>query len=70
MVTSYALCGFAHFASMAIFVGGISALAPKRTSDIAKLGIKALIAATFACLITACIAGIFYTSTFTLFSGG
>jgi len=70
VVTSYALCGFAHFASMAIFVGGISALAPKRTSDIAKLGIKALIAATIACLLTACIAGIFYTPDFALFSGG
>ena len=70
VVTSYALCGFAHFASMAIFVGGISALAPKRTSDIARLGITALIAATIACLITACVAGIFYTSSFTLFSGG
>jgi len=70
VVTSYALSGFAHFASMAIFVGGISALAPKRTSDIAKLGIKALIAATIACLITACIAGIFYTPDFALFSGG
>ena len=61
VITSYALCGFAHFASMAIFVGGISALAPKRTSDLAKLGIRALIAATFACFITACIAGIFYS---------
>ena len=70
VVTSYALCGFAHFASMAIFVGGISALAPKRTSDIAKLGIKALIAATIACMITACIAGMFYTPDFSLFSGG
>ena len=70
VVTSYALCGFAHFASMAIFVGGISALAPKRTSDIAKLGIKALIAATMACMITACIAGMFYTPDFSLFSGG
>ena len=70
VVTSYALCGFAHFASMAIFVGGISALAPKRTADIAKLGIKALIAATIACLITACIAGMFYTPEFALFSGG
>ena len=70
VVTSYALCGFAHFASMAIFVGGISALAPQRTSDIAKLGIKALIAATIACMVTACIAGIFYTPEFSLFSGG
>ncbi|MGI9534312.1 MAG: NupC/NupG family nucleoside CNT transporter [Thermodesulfobacteriota bacterium] len=61
VVTSYALCGFAHFASMAIFVGGISALAPKRTSDLAKLGFRALIAATLACFLTACIAGIFYT---------
>lgn len=62
VITSYALCGFAHFASMAIFVGGISALAPERTSEIAKLGIRALIAATLACFLTACMAGIFFQS--------
>ena len=62
VITSYALSGFAHFASMAIFVGGIAALAPERTSEIAKLGIRALIAATLACFLTACVAGIFFQS--------
>jgi len=56
----YALCGFAHIASLAIFVGGTSALAPERAKDIARLGPRALLAATLACLMTACIAGLFY----------
>ncbi len=60
VITAYALCGFAHVASMAIFVGGVTALAPARTADISKVAFKALIAATFACLLTACIAGTFY----------
>jgi len=60
VITAYALCGFAHVASMAIFVGGITALAPERTAHISKVAVKALIAATFACLLTACIAGTFY----------
>lgn len=63
VVTAYALCGFAHVASMAIFVGGVSALAPKRTTDISAMAFKALIAATFACLFTACVAGAFYNET-------
>ncbi|MBT7259816.1 MAG: nucleoside transporter [Desulfobacula sp.] len=67
VVTSYALCGFAHVASMAIFVGGITALAPKRTTAISKVAFKALIAATLACLLTACIAGTFFTNTSILF---
>ena len=61
VITAYALCGFAHFASMAIFVGGISALAPDRTRDIAGVAVRALLAATLACLVTACVAGTFYT---------
>jgi CNT family concentrative nucleoside transporter len=60
VITTYALCGFAHVASMAIFVGGVSALAPDRTKDIAQVGFRALIAATLACLLTACIAGAFF----------
>jgi concentrative nucleoside transporter, CNT family len=67
VVTSYALCGFAHVASMAIFVGGITALAPKRTAAISKVAFKALIAATLACLLTACIAGTFFTKKSILF---
>jgi CNT family concentrative nucleoside transporter len=61
ILASYALCGFAHVASMAIFVGGLAALAPGRKRDIAVVGLRALVAATLACLMTACIAGIFYT---------
>ena len=63
VITAYALCGFAHVASMAIFVGGVTALAPSRTADISKVAFKALIAATLACLLTACIAGTFYNNT-------
>jgi len=61
VITTYALCGFAHVASMAIFVGGVSALAPGKAKVIAQVGFRALIAATLACLMTACIAGTFFT---------
>jgi len=61
IVATYALCGFAHVASMAIFVGGIAALAPSRTRELAQVGIRALIAATLACLLTASVAGTFLT---------
>ena len=58
-IASYALCGFAHIASLAIFVGGFSALAPTRAKDLARLGFRALYAATLACLMTGCVAGLF-----------
>lgn len=61
VVTTYALCGFAHVASMAIFVGGISAIVPERRTDIAGVGFRALAAATLTCLMTACVAGVFFT---------
>jgi CNT family concentrative nucleoside transporter len=61
VITTYALCGFAHLASMAIFVGGVSALAPDRTRNIAAVALRALAAATLACLMTACVAGTFFT---------
>ena len=60
VIATYALCGFTHFASLAIFAGGISAIVPERTKDIASVSLKALVAATFATLMTACIAGGFY----------
>jgi CNT family concentrative nucleoside transporter len=69
VIATYALCGFAHLASMAIFVGGISALARERTGDIAKVAIRALIAATLACLMTACVAGAFVTKGSILLGG-
>lgn len=59
VILSYALCGFAHVASVAIFVGGTAALAPSRRDDLAGLGFRALLAATLATLMTGCIAGIF-----------
>jgi CNT family concentrative nucleoside transporter len=61
LLAVYALCGFAHVASMAIFVGGTVALAPERTRDITALAFRSLIAATLACLMTACVAGTFYS---------
>jgi len=61
VITTYALCGFAHVASMAIFVGGICALAPDRTRNIGRVALRALLAATLACLLTACVAGTFFT---------
>jgi len=59
VILSYALCGFAHVAAMAIFVGGTAALAPSRRDDLASLGLRALLAATLATLMTGCIAGMF-----------
>lgn len=59
VVLSYALCGFAHVAAMAIFVGGTAALAPTRRDDLASLGLRALLAATLATLMTGCVAGMF-----------
>lgn len=58
MITTFALCGFANFSSIAIQVGGIGELAPERRSDLAKLGIKALICGTLASYMSATIAGI------------
>lgn len=57
LILSYALCGFAHVAAMAIFVGGTAALAPSRRDDLATLGLRALLAATLATLMTGCVAG-------------
>jgi CNT family concentrative nucleoside transporter len=61
VIITYALCGFAHVASMAIFVGGICALAPEKARNIGGPAFRALIAATLACLLTACVAGTFFT---------
>ncbi|OGS20229.1 MAG: nucleoside transporter [Elusimicrobia bacterium RIFOXYA2_FULL_39_19] len=62
VIASYILCGFAHIASMAIFVGGFAAIAPSRSGDLAKIGFRALAAAILACLMTGAVAGVFYTS--------
>ena len=57
IMATYFLCGFANFLSIGIQVGGISVLAPNKRKDLAKLGIKALIAGTVASLMTAVMAG-------------
>ena len=61
VIATYALCGFTHIASMAIFVGGISTLAPEKTKEISQVAFRALLAATLACLMTGSVAGIFYS---------
>jgi CNT family concentrative nucleoside transporter len=57
-LATYALCGFANFASIAIQIGGIGALAPERRNDLAKLGLRAMIGGLLSCYLTATIAGI------------
>ena len=56
-IATYALCGFANFSSIAIQIGGIGALAPNRKSDLARLGLRAVVAGTMANFMSACIAG-------------
>ncbi len=58
LILSYALCGFANFSSIGIQIGGIGALAPNRSEELAKLGLKAVLAGTFAAYITACIVSV------------
>lgn len=60
VIISYALSGFAHLASVGIFVGGTIALIPSRRKDISELGWKALLIGTLATLMIACVAGVFY----------
>jgi len=58
-IATYALCGFANFASIGIQIGGISAIAEGRRSDLARVGVKAMFAGAFASWLTACVAGMF-----------
>jgi CNT family concentrative nucleoside transporter len=57
IIATYALCGFANFASIGIQIGGIGALAPERRTLLSQLGVKALIGGTVACLLNGAIAG-------------
>lgn len=61
LIVSYALSGFAHLASVGIFVGGTSALIPSRRREISELGWKALFVGTLATYMIACVAGVFDT---------
>jgi concentrative nucleoside transporter, CNT family len=58
VIASYALCGFANFGSIGIQIGGLAALAPSRRSDIASLGLRAMIAGSLASFQTAAVAAI------------
>jgi len=57
VIATYALCGFANFSSIGIQLGGISALAPERRTDLSKVALKAMFGGAFASWITACVAG-------------
>ncbi len=57
VIATYALCGFSNFLSIGIQIGGIGGLAPSRKSDLARLGVRALIGGSLACFMTAAIAG-------------
>ena len=58
LISTFALCGFANFSSIAIQVGGIGALVPERRGDLARLGVRAMLAGTLANFLSACIAGV------------
>ncbi len=57
-IATYALCGFANFSSIAIQVGGIGTLAPERRTDMARLGVRAMIGGILATYTSACVAGV------------
>jgi CNT family concentrative nucleoside transporter len=59
-IATFALCGFANLSSIGIQIGGIGALAPNRTGDLARLGVRAMLAGTMANLMSASIAGMLY----------
>jgi len=58
IILTYALCGFANFASIAIQIGGIGSLAPERRADLARFGLRAVLGGSIATLMTATIAGV------------
>lgn len=57
-IMTYALCGFANFASIGIQLGGIGGIAPERRGDLAKLGLRAMIGGSLAAFMTACVVGV------------
>lgn len=58
IICCYALCGFANFASVAMQIGSIGALAPERRHDLARLGLYAMLGGTLSSMVTACVVGI------------
>jgi CNT family concentrative nucleoside transporter len=59
ILSTYALCGFSNFSSIAIQLGGIGTMAPEKRHILAAYGVKSMVAGTLACYMTACIAGLF-----------
>lgn len=57
-IATYALCGFANFSSIGIQIGGISAMVPQRRADLAKLGLRAMLAGAMTTALTGCVAGL------------
>ena len=57
IIMTYALCGFSNLGSIGIQIGGLSAIAPNRQQDLALLGLRAMIAGSLACFMTACVTG-------------
>lgn len=60
LITSYALCGFANFSSIGIQIGGIGGMAPAQKTNIARLGLLAVLGGNLACLLSACIVGLLF----------
>ncbi|MGM0575890.1 MAG: nucleoside transporter C-terminal domain-containing protein [Myxococcota bacterium] len=60
VITSYALCGVANFASIGIRIGGTGGIAPGRWHDLARLGLRAMIGGTLAAMMTGAVAGLMY----------
>ena len=58
IILTYAMCGFANIVSIGIQIGGIGSLAPNQRGNLAQLGVKAMLAGTLACYLSACVAGI------------
>ena len=58
VLSTYALCGFANLGSIGIQIGGLSGLAPERRPAFARLALRAMVAGTLACQLTACIVGV------------
>ena len=58
LIASYALCGFANFGSVAVQIGGLSALVPERRSEFAKMGLRSMFAGLLACYLTATLVGL------------
>jgi CNT family concentrative nucleoside transporter len=61
LVVTFALCGFANFTSIAILLGGLGSIVPSRRQDVAKLGLRAVIGGTLANLMSAALAGLFFS---------